>query len=98
VTLRSRLSAFIAGMGSILDLGGTSMPRYRARRRSPADDARNLAADWQRVARDMQRAAAEHAAEVCAVNGHVARGPVCGRPWERRCIRCGSMVPTGGAQ
>jgi len=53
----SLLNAFIAGMGSVLDIGGTSAPpRYRARRRDPADDAKNLERDRAAVMGDLKRA------------------------------------------
>lgn len=55
--LRDRLSAFLAGTGRAFDIGGTfAPPMPRLRRRSPADDARNLAGDWKRVEQDLARA------------------------------------------
>jgi len=57
-TRYSNLASFVAGLGRVIDLGGTThvSPRRRVRR-PPASDMRNLASDWNIIANDFNLAA-----------------------------------------
>ncbi len=52
------IPGFVAGMGSVLDVGGVTGPEIDLSRDPFAEDQRALGSDWRRVGDDLRRAVA----------------------------------------